>query len=77
MDKRSILAIAVTFLVLLLWQAVFIAPKQRAFQRKQAVELREKKRADSLAAVTRGTARAAGFSRPSRRAQSQPPKANS
>jgi YidC/Oxa1 family membrane protein insertase len=58
MDKRSILAIAVTFLVLLLWQAVFIAPKQREFQRKQAVELREKKRADSLAAVARGTARA-------------------
>ena len=56
MDKRSILAIAITFLVLLLWQAVFIAPKQREFQRKQAVELREKKRADSLAAIARGAA---------------------
>ncbi len=57
MDKRSILAIAVTFLVLLLWQAVFIAPKQREVQRKQVAQLMEKKRADSLAAVARGTAR--------------------
>jgi YidC/Oxa1 family membrane protein insertase len=56
MDKRSILAIAITFLVLLLWQAIFIAPKQREYQRRQAVELQERKRADSLAALARAAA---------------------
>jgi len=57
MDKRSILAIGVTFLILLLWQAVFIAPKQRELARKQAAELREKPRADSLASLERREAR--------------------
>jgi YidC/Oxa1 family membrane protein insertase len=51
MDRRSILAIAITFLILLLWQAIFIAPKQRELARKQAAELRELRRADSLAAL--------------------------
>ncbi len=57
MDRRSLLAIAVTFLVLLAWQAFFIAPKQRGVEQRRATELREKARADSLAALERGTAK--------------------
>jgi YidC/Oxa1 family membrane protein insertase len=58
MDRRSLLAIAVTFLILLAWQAFFIAPKQREVARQRAVELREKERTDSLAVVERGAAEA-------------------
>jgi YidC/Oxa1 family membrane protein insertase len=50
MDRRSLLAIVVTFLILFVWQAFFMAPKQREVARRKATELREKARADSLAA---------------------------
>jgi YidC/Oxa1 family membrane protein insertase len=51
MDKRSLLAIVVTFLILFAWQAFFMGPRQRELARQRAVELREKQRADSLAAA--------------------------
>lgn len=50
MDKRSLLAIIVTFLVLILWQMFYVAPKNREMSRKRAVQLREKAVADSIAA---------------------------
>lgn len=57
MDKRSLAAIALTFLILLGWQAFFVAPKQKELARKRAIEFREKQRADSLAALEHGTAK--------------------
>jgi len=51
MDKRSLLAIVLTFVILFGWQALFIAPKQRGLVQKRMIELREKQRADSLAAI--------------------------
>ena len=54
MDRRSLLAIVVTFVILIAWQAFFVAPKQREAARQKAVELREKAREDSLAALARG-----------------------
>ncbi len=51
MDKRSLLAIAVTFLVLILWQMFYAAPKQREVSRKRAIRLQEKAAADSIAAL--------------------------
>lgn len=48
MDKRSVIAIAFTFLVLFLWQALYIAPKQKELARKRALE---QARAESLAAL--------------------------
>jgi len=58
MDRRSLLAIVVTFLILLAWQAFFIAPKQRELARKKGVELREHERTDSLGAIEGGAAKA-------------------
>jgi YidC/Oxa1 family membrane protein insertase len=57
MDKRSLIAIGLTFLILIAWQALYVAPKQREVARQRSIELRERQRADSLAAVER---RAAG-----------------
>jgi YidC/Oxa1 family membrane protein insertase len=57
MDRRSLLAIALTFLILIGWQALFVAPKQRELALKRQIEQRESRRADSLAALERGTAR--------------------
>jgi YidC/Oxa1 family membrane protein insertase len=51
MDKRSVLAIVATFLVLILWQVFYIAPKQRETTRKRMIQLRERAVADSLAAL--------------------------
>ena len=56
MDKRSLLAIALTFVILLGWQALFVAPKQKELVRKRTIELREKQRADSIAALQHGAA---------------------
>lgn len=56
MDKRSLMAIALTFVILLGWQAFFVAPQQKKLVAKRAIELREKTRADSLAALERGVA---------------------
>lgn len=53
MDKRSLLAIVLTFAVLLGWQAFIVAPKQKEFARQKAIELREKQLADSLTALER------------------------
>ena len=57
MDKRTLAAIALTFLILLGWQALFVAPKQKELAQKRAIELREKQRADSLAALEHPSAR--------------------
>ena len=35
MDKRSLLAIALTFVILIGWQALFVAPKQKQLARKE------------------------------------------
>ncbi|MCX5754038.1 MAG: membrane protein insertase YidC [Candidatus Krumholzibacteria bacterium] len=56
MDKRSLMAIALTFVILIGWQAFFVAPQQKKLAAKRAMELREKERADSLAAIERGVA---------------------
>lgn len=56
MDKRSLMAIALTFVILIGWQAFFVAPQQKKLAAKRATELREKERADSLAALDRGVA---------------------
>ncbi len=56
MDKRSLSAIALTFVILIGWQALYVAPQQKKLAAKRAVELREKERADSLAALERGAA---------------------
>jgi YidC/Oxa1 family membrane protein insertase len=58
MDKRSLLAIALTFVILIGWQALFVAPKQRELAKQRITELREKQRADSIAALQEGTAKA-------------------
>ncbi len=51
MDKRTVIAVLLTFVVLVAWQLLFVAPKQRelAEKRKAAEEL-ERIRTDSLAA---------------------------
>ncbi|HUV36966.1 MAG TPA: membrane protein insertase YidC [Patescibacteria group bacterium] len=51
MDKRSLLAIVATFLVLILWQVFYIAPKQKEMARKRAVQSRERVAADSSTAL--------------------------
>ena len=48
MDKRSLLAIVVTFMVLILWQTLYLGPKQE----KKAAEINQKEEyagLDSLA----------------------------
>jgi len=51
MDRRSLLAIVLTILVLLVWQVVFISPKRRQMERKRAEQIREKQREDSIAVL--------------------------
>lgn len=48
MDKRSLIAIVLTFAVLLVWNAVFMAPKRRELARKRLEEQRLSARADSI-----------------------------
>ena len=57
MDKRSLMAIALTFVILVGWQAFYAAPQQKKLAAKRVAELREKERADSLAALERGGCR--------------------
>ncbi|MBN2184441.1 MAG: membrane protein insertase YidC [Candidatus Krumholzibacteriota bacterium] len=54
MDKRSFLAIAATFIILLVWQFLYIAPKQKESARIRALEMRDKEVADSLALLESG-----------------------
>ncbi len=56
MDKRSLMAIALTFVILIGWQAFFVAPQQKKLDAKRAAELREKGRADSISALEREVA---------------------
>lgn len=51
MDKRSLLAVIATFLVLILWQVFYVAPKQKETSRRRVLQLREKLAADSIAAL--------------------------
>jgi YidC/Oxa1 family membrane protein insertase len=53
MDKRTVIAVLLTFIVLLGWQSLYVAPKQRELAKKRAIELREKAREDSLATIER------------------------
>ncbi len=51
MDRRSVLAIVATFLILILWQVLYLAPKQREMTRRRMIQMRERVVADSLAAL--------------------------
>jgi YidC/Oxa1 family membrane protein insertase len=51
MDRRSLLAIVATFLVLILWQVFYIGPKQKEVARRRAVLMSERAAADSIAAL--------------------------
>lgn len=54
MDKRSFLAIAVTFVILLAWQILYLGPRQKEVTARRSTAMAEKARADSIAAVERG-----------------------
>ena len=54
MDRRSFLAIAVTFIILLVWQFLYIAPKQKEAARIRTLEMHDKEIVDSLALQERG-----------------------
>ncbi len=47
MDRRSVLAIAATFIILLVWQFFYIAPRQKA-ARERALQMQERFVSDSL-----------------------------
>jgi YidC/Oxa1 family membrane protein insertase len=51
MDKRSLLAIVATLVVLLLWQALYLGPKQREVMKRRTAAQRERAVQDSIAAV--------------------------
>ncbi|MCK4538874.1 MAG: hypothetical protein KAV42_08785, partial [Candidatus Krumholzibacteria bacterium] len=51
MDKRSFLAIGVTFAILLVWQVFYVMPRQKEATRRNVVQLKEQAVADSLAEV--------------------------
>jgi YidC/Oxa1 family membrane protein insertase len=55
MDKRTVIAVLLTFIVLLAWQSLYVAPRQREMARKRAAALREEAYQDSLAALVTGT----------------------
>jgi YidC/Oxa1 family membrane protein insertase len=56
MDKRSLMAIGLTFVILIGWQAFYAAPQQKKLAAERAAAVRVKERADSLAALERGVA---------------------
>ncbi|MFA4946900.1 MAG: membrane protein insertase YidC [Candidatus Krumholzibacteriia bacterium] len=56
MDKRSLMAIGLTFVILIGWQVFYAAPQQKKLAADRAAEVRVKERADSLAALERGVA---------------------
>ena len=51
MDRRSLIAIVMTFVVLLTWQVFFIRPKQKEMTRRRVEQAREQSVTDSLAAL--------------------------
>ncbi|MCU0638282.1 MAG: membrane protein insertase YidC [Candidatus Krumholzibacteria bacterium] len=53
MDKRSFLAIAVTFVILLAWQILYLGPRQKEVTARRSAAMVEKARADSIAATER------------------------
>jgi len=46
-DKRSLIAVVVTFLILILWQAFYLGPRQKETRLKEAQRLEEQAAADS------------------------------
>ena len=54
MDKRSFLAIAVTFVILLAWQILYLGPRQKEVTARRSAAMVEKARADSIAAIEQG-----------------------
>jgi len=68
MDKRTVIAVLLTFVVLVAWQMLYVGPKQKELvqkeqERKQAAEVMERARPDSLSALERaegGASTAAG-----------------
>jgi YidC/Oxa1 family membrane protein insertase len=56
MDKRSLLAIVLTFAVMLGWYLVFVQPKQQEVAQRRMEQLREQAAIDSLAALERAAA---------------------
>ena len=53
MDRRSLLAIVITFAILIGWEVLYMAPKRNELARRQAAELESRRQADSLAALER------------------------
>jgi len=51
MDRRAFLAVVLTFMLLIAWQYFVIGPKSREIARRRAIELQQKRRADSLKAL--------------------------
>jgi len=51
MDRRSLLAIVITFAILIGWEALYMAPKRNELARRHAAELESGRQADSLAAL--------------------------
>ncbi|HSG28171.1 MAG TPA: membrane protein insertase YidC [Candidatus Krumholzibacterium sp.] len=56
MDKRSITAIALTFVILLAWQFLYLKPRQEEAMRQRAIAQREQAAADSIAALENAAA---------------------
>jgi YidC/Oxa1 family membrane protein insertase len=56
MDKRSLTAIGLTFVILIGWQVFYAAPQQKKLAATRVAEVRAKERADSLNALERGVA---------------------
>ncbi len=54
MDKRSLIAVVATFLILILWQALYLGPKQKEARLKKAQRIEEPAAADSTRAAARG-----------------------
>ncbi len=51
MDRRSLIAIVMTFAILIAWEALYMAPKRGDLARRQAAALEERRQADSIAAL--------------------------
>ncbi|MCK4235740.1 MAG: hypothetical protein KAX38_01390, partial [Candidatus Krumholzibacteria bacterium] len=51
MDKRALVAIVLTIIVLFAWQALFIAPEKKRSAQRRAQQIRERLQADSSAAL--------------------------
>jgi len=51
MDKRTVIAVLLTFVVLVAWQMLYVAPKQKEIAQRRAAEVMEGPRIDSLSAL--------------------------